>query len=393
MNKIIISVSIFLSCLNLSGQTFEDFIDKVKLSHPEIIAARTLLSSDEALSKTGNTPDDPRINMGYFPGNDAAPGDKITWGISQSFDFPGMYSRIKTLKESKLELAKMEYSLACVYIMSEARSAAIEYLSLLETLEIQQERMETMNRLEKAYSILLDKGEASIIDYNKIRIKQVEYISELTSTSNRLDILKTRLDYMSGDNSEDLLNSDYPLISEPALPVLLEGLRSVHPAFLLPDLRTQAARNEIRVSKAGNMPSFDIGFSSEIVADETFTGPSLGLSLPLWKNKGQVNKSLAVAEYQSKKAESEKLYQESVYMAYYRSYQSNKENLAIVEDALENSDNRKLIDKTLDKREISLREYLIELGSIYELVDIYQALKKEKYILLSKLNELDFSDL
>lgn len=393
MNKIVITILITLSYINVSGQSFENFIEKVRLSHPEIIAAGKLLSSDEALSKTGLTPDDPRINIGYFPGNDAAPGDKITWGISQSFDFPGMYSRIRSLKESNLELAKMEYSLACVYIMSEARTTAIEYISLLEKVEVLEERLETMNRLERAYSILLDKGEASLIDYNKIRIKQVENISELTSTRNRLGLLKTRLDYMSANNSEELLNSDYPLINEPLMPLFLESLRSSHPAFLLPNLMTQSAKYEIKVSRAGNMPSFEIAYGSEIVSDQTFTGPSLGVSLPLWKNKGRVRKSIADSDYLEKKAESEILYQESTYLAYYRSYQSNKENLSIVEDALKSSDNRELIDKTLEKGEISLREYLIELGSIYELVDIHQALKKEKFILLSKLNEIDFADL
>lgn len=391
MNKLVISILFSISGIYASGQSFESYMEKVRLAHPDIIAARQLLASDEAVSITGITPDDPRISLGYFPGNDPAPGDKITWGISQSFDFPTRYSRIKSLKQSNLDLAKMEYSLTYIYILSEARSTAIEYLSLLERLEILKTRLETMNRLEKAYSILLENGEATLVEYNKVRIKHVELISDVASSRNKLDILKTRLDFMSGNSSEELLKSSYPDIVEPDMPGYLDRLKSSHPAFQIPILRTHSANNEVKLTKADNLPSFDIAYSSEIVADQRFTGPSIGVSVPLWKNKGKVNKSVADSDYQIKRAESDLLYQESIFAGYYRSYLANKENLAIIDDALRNSNNSRLIDITLDKGEISLTEYLIELGAIYELVDMQLLLKKENYILLSKLNELDFS--
>ncbi len=391
MNKLVITILFSISGIYATGQSFDNYMEKVRLAHPDIIAARQLLASDEAFSITGITPDDPRISLGYFPGNEPAPGDKITWGISQSFDFPTRYSRIKSLKQSNLELAKMEYSLTYIYILSEARSTAIEYLSLHERLEILKTRLETMKRLENAYSILLENGEATLVEFNKVRIKHVELISDVASSKNKLDILKTRLDFMSGNSSEELLKSSYPDIIEPEMPGYLDRLKSSHPAFQLPLLRTLSANNEVKVTRADNLPSFDIAYSSEIVADQRFTGPSIGVSVPLWNNKGKVKKSVADSDYQIKRAESDLLYQESIYTGYYRSYLANKENLAIIDDALRNSNNTRLIDITLDKGEISLTEYLIELGSIYELVDMQLLLKKENYILLSKLNELDFS--
>lgn len=391
MNKLVITIILSISGIYATGQSFDNYMEKVKLAHPDIIAARQLLASDEAVSITGITPDDPRISLGYFPGNEPAPGDKITWGISQSFDFPTRYSRIKSLKHSNLELAKMEYSLTYIYILSEARSTAIEFLSLHERLEILKTRLETMKRLENAYSILLENGEATLVEYNKVRIKHVELISDVASSENRLDILKTRLDFMSGNSSGELIKSSYPDIIEPEMPGYLNRLKSTHPAFQLPLLRTLCANNEVKLTKADNLPSFDIAYSSEIVADQRFTGPSIGVSVPLWKNKGKVKKSVADSDYQIKRAESDLLYQESIYKGYYRSYLANKENLAIIDDALKSSNNSRLIDITLDKGEISLTEYLIELGAIYELVDMQLLLKKENYILLSKLNELDFS--
>ena len=139
------------------------------------------------------------------------------------------------------------------------------------------------------------------------------------------------------------------------------------------------------------MPAFELAYGSEIIATQRFTGPSLGVSVPLWKNKGMVKKSKADSHYQLKKAESEILYMESLYAGYFRSHISKEENITIAKEALEKANNQSFLDKALASGEIALTEYLLELGAVYELEDVLLKLTKENYLLLSKLNELDFS--
>lgn len=390
MNKIILSVLLIFAVLPLSAQTFDSFMENVSLHHPDINASRHLLSADEAESITDLRPEDPRISVGYFPGNEPSPGDKITWGISQSFDFPTRYARIKALKLSNLELARMEYSYTYLQIMSEARATAIEFLNQRDTKQVMLKRLETMNNLEDAYSSILARGETTIIEYNKIRIKKIELISEITELNNKMMLLKTRLDFMSGGQSNDLTDLSYPQLEKPDLETLIANFKSSHPGFIIPTLRKNAADMTVRVSKSENMPAFEIGYSSEIVADQRFTGPSLGVRVPLWNKRGKVNKSIADSDYQLKRAESDILLLESMYSGYLRSYISTEGNIDLVSEALKNADNLKLLDRALRSGEIALTEYLLELGSIYELEDMYLVLQKNKYILLSRLNELDF---
>jgi len=390
MNRILFIALLILSVSSLRGQTINSFMDDVIQNHPDINSARKLLLAGEADSKTGLSPEDPEVSLGYFPGNEPSPGDKITWGISQSFDFPTRYARIKDLKNTNLELAKMEYSLTYVEIMSEARSAAIKYINLIDTRRMLESRTETMNRLAAAYAKLLERGETSLIEYNKILLKQVQLNSDLASLDISIDILKARLDIMSGNGSDKLIDSSYPEFETMDFLSLREQLRLSHPAFLVHSLRTEQAEKTIKLSMSENMPSFEMAYSSEIVADQRFTGPSLGISIPLWKNRGRVNKSRADSDFAAVKAEGDILMLESLFSAYYRSYNANMENIDLISDALEKANNKELLDMALGSGEMDLTEYLLELGSIYELQDILLKLKKDKYLLLSKLNELDF---
>ncbi len=374
------------------AQTTESFLEKVKLNHPGILAAQHLLTSDEAESRTGITPADPFVSAGYFPGNDAAGENKITWGVSQAFDFPTRYARLKTLKKTNLKLAEMEYELTLLQLMSEARSAAIDLISIHRQIAAYKIRLSNVSGLEEAYSTMLNSGVTTMLEYNKIVIKRVELQSQLTSLLSSEDQLRARLDYMSANNTALLSNVDYPMFNEPDIDLLGAELKDSHPVYLLPELRKEVAGTEIDLSRSEGLPAFELGYSSEIVGTTRFTGPSLGMTLPLWKNKGKVRKAKAGSDYEVIKAEGEFLMLEAYYGSLYRNYVSTRENLILVEKTLDTSNNFELLKKALDAGEINLTEYLLELGSVYQLEDLQIELNRQLYSLLSKLFELDFRE-
>lgn len=393
MNKLYIStLFLFFGLAVTMGQSTESFLEKVKLNHPAIVAAKQLLSSGEAESRTGITPNDPIVRAGYFPGNDAAGENKLTWGVSQSFDFPTRYARLKKLKRTNLELAKMEYQLTIIQLLSEARLAAISFVSSTANIRKDEYRLQNLEKLEQAYSSMLKNGETTIIDYNKIVIKKVELQSALNSLKAETALLKAQLDFMSSNNGSMLEDADYPVFEEPEIESLNAELQAKHPAFLLPGIRLNAAVNEIDLTRSERMPAFELGYSSEIVGNTRFTGPSVGLSVPLWKNKGKVKKALEGSTYQERKAESDIIMLESYFSSLFNNYLATDENLSLVENTINASGNINLLDKALNAGEISLTNYFLELESIYQLVDISIELNDKKHRLLSQLFELDFKE-
>jgi len=393
MHRLIICIVIVLAVnTGLRAQSTEDFLEKVKLNHPGLIAAKQLLSSGEAESRTGITPDDPVISAGYFPGNDAAGENKITWGVSQSFDFPSRYARLKSLKRTNLELAKMEYQLSRFQLLSEARASAIKLISLNKSIKVIEGRLAHLENMQNAYSLMLENGETTTIDYNKIVIKKVALHAGLNSLISEADLLSAQLDFMSGNNSALLDNADFPSFKTPDIASLKDELRTSHPGFLLPGLNKETAGNVLALSKAESLPGFQLGYSSEIVGNTRFTGPSMGLSVPLWKNRGKIKTAMEGSDYQAKKAESDLLMLESYYNSLYTNFIATDKNLKLVESTINDSDNAELLKKVLEAGEISLTDYLLELESVYQLEDLGLELNERKYSLLSLLFELDFKE-
>lgn len=392
MNKIIIATFLFIQSWILNAQAIDDFLEKVYLNNPDIEAASLLMSADEAFSKTGLNPDDPVLRGGYFPGSPATNNDKFTWGISQSFDFPSRYSKLKELRRTNLEQARNEYALLKMELMENARSLALEYISMQKQLARLEERKNNLFQMEQSYLKMFESGETTIIEVNKIRIWRTRIESEIRELVTKKALSASGLDYLSGGNSALLDKSEFPVFGSIGIDSLINIYYNVHPAFRLPSFENKASMDMVELARSENLPSFELGYSSEIVGTERFTGPSLGISLPLWKNSGKVKSTIAQSEYIRQKNLNTLALLETEYRNYYSSLLSVSDNIEMLNNALSDSNNRMLLNKLLDEGEIALAEYYLELSAIYELEDIYIELMLKKNTLLSKLFEIDFND-
>ena len=392
MNKLIITIILFVHAGLVNAQSVNDFMEKVSLNNPDLKAASQLMSADEAMAKTGINPDDPVVRGGYFPGSPSTSNDKFTWGISQSFDFPSRYSRLKELKRTNLELARNEYALIGMELMEGARSMAIEYIGNVERLSKLEERNQSLLHMEEGYNKMLESGETTIIEYNKIRMWRTRIESEFRALKNETAILASRLDYMSGNNSGLLEKSAFPVFYTFDIDSLLNTFKNAHPAFLRPIKENGASLAMVNLVRSENLPSFELGYSSEIVGTERFTGPSLGISLPIWKNRGKVKSTIARSAYIQQNTENKLLLLETEYRNYYATLQIVRNSIKLVKETLENSNNRDMLNKMLDEGEITLSDYYLELSAIYELEDLYIDLRVQKNTLLSKLFENDFNN-
>lgn len=379
---IVLLTSITSTCYT---QSIPIFLKSVKDNHPGIKAARELMEVGMADSKTGLSPDNPEINIGYFPGRPDAAGNKRVWEVSQSFDFPTRYARLKRLKATNRELAELEYSNTILDLMSETRQLAIDLITELKIYNKLEARWEEFTRLESAYSKLLINGEVTIIDYNKINIRLTEIKLLLTNAKERIIGLENMLDYMSGNQSFVLKDASYPAFTQLEKEVLLEKRKIEHPAFLIPLKRIEMAEKGIDLSKTGKLPGFEIGYASELVANEEFIGPTIGLTLPLWENKGKVEVARAIKSYEESSATHELMALEMEFKRDYETFGIVNDNLREINSLVSGSVNRDLLMKAFESGELSLTDYLFELITFYDIEDLQLNLEKRYYKLQAAL--------
>lgn len=378
MIKKILLLTVLISVTGLiSAQSITGFLERVSANNPEIEAFSKLLEARRIEARTGNVPSDPFVTAGFMPGNKEGAGDMTTWSVSQSFYFPTKYLLQKKINNNTIILAEQEYSQARMLIMLEAEQLAFDLIYNTKALNTLLERKKGYEVLRSSWGKMLENGEATIMDYNNILLELSAVNLEINRRESETEMLKEKLGYMSGSDAAEIGSADYPVIEVPDFDLLIKEKSVSHPAYLIPEIEYSISRQEVKLSKSGSLPEFQVGYQSEIVAGTAYTGPAAGMSIPLWANSNKVKSASAAAEYSDAlraatllklKSETRKTYSRVAAL------QKSKEEIRAIIDS---GGGTKYPDKALEAGEISVSTYFMYLKSLYESEDRLLELENE----------------
>jgi len=376
--QICLLIALALS-LQINGQSqgITDFLKHVDSNNPGIIAFGKLLEARKREARTGITPPDPYVSFGYMPGTTPEIGTKKAWSVTQSFSFPTRYILQNKLGKNTIVLAEQEFDLARLNTMLEAKQLLFDFIYNQKWLGVLNDRKELYNNLKSGWQKMLDSGEATILDYNKILLE----LSSMTLTINKVEtnlaVLREKLRYISGNNIELPLITEYPSAPEPDYESLIAEKNTIHPAFLMPEAEYQISLQEVRLSKSGSLPEFQAGIESEIIPGETYTGPVAGLTIPLWSNTNKVKASVLMAEYSAASRDAVLLELTTQVMSTYENSISLKKSIIEITGILDSGSSRLFLDKALSSGEISLTDYFLYLKTIFDAEDHLYELEYE----------------
>ncbi len=361
----------------VSAQPFQDFLEKVSANNPEITALRKLLEARRAEARTGYLPPDPVVSAGFMPGNTEAAGNKKTWTVSQSFDFPLKYLLQKKIGGSNTLLAEEEFRLGYMLIMLEAGHTLFDLIYTERSLRKLNERKEDYERLRSAWESMLENGEATIMDFNNVLLELSVVNLEISRKEAEFAMLKEKIEYMGGIPLNNAWIEEYPSFSVPGPDALLAERSASHPYFLIPELEYRIGNQELKLSRTGSLPSIQLGYTSEIVPDMSYTGPVAGLSVPLWNNSGRVRSASAAADHLEKARDAELLKLASETRRDYAEMLALLKSLDEIRVLLASTEGSKYPDRALEAGEISLAAYFNYLDLLYRTEDRLLELENE----------------
>ena len=136
------------------------------------------------------------------------------------------------------------------------------------------------------------------------------------------------------------------------------------------------ARQEVEVSKQQvslrrmqGLPSLSAGYMSEKAVGEQFQGLSVGISIPLWENKNRVKQAKAAVRAAESRAEDSRLQLYNQLQLLYNRTAGLKVATEQYQQSLEMANSTELLKKALDTGEISLLEYMVEMGLYYDTIN------------------------
>jgi len=379
MNKRISLIIILLAaCISLNSQDISLFLKQVDGNNPEIIAYSRLLEARRLETRTGHTPPDPVVSFSYMPETTERRGSKKTWSVTQSFSFPTKYLIQNKLSKEKIILAEHEFNLARLDVLLDAKLLMFDLIYNQKTLNVLNQRKVLYDRLRSGWEKMLEAGETTILDYNKILLEFTSLNLSITRAETEISILGERLFYMSGNKAKPPDDAEYPVTPDSDPEKLISEKSRIHPSFLLPESEYMISLQEARLSKSGSLPEFQAGYASEIVPGETFTGPVAGLSIPLWSNSKRVKTANAMVDHYSAARDARLLELKSLVQSEYENMTALRKSISEIREIVK-SNNNQYLEKALSGGEISLTDYFLYLETSFRAEDRLNELENEYY--------------
>ena len=261
------------------------------------------------------------------------------------------------------QIIDTQYEIDRAAVLTEAQAICTELIFCKTKLALYKQNYDNAVKIANAYQKMMEIGETNILDYNKAKMNLANtknsYDLEVINYDNLMATLKT----MNGGNDIEFQYEDYALVVLPEnFDEWYASVEAMNPVF--EQMRQQVAidQQNVKLSKAEWFPKFSVGYGAEIAKgnEEGEHGPSIGLVLPLWHNKGTVKSAKLHAEATEALLTNEKAMTYNYLSSLYAKAKALQNNIGTLAASLQEFDSQALLYKAFEKGEMNLLDYVTE---------------------------------
>ena len=369
MNKLITFILI-LFVVPFSWAGLDELVSEIEKNNTLLEAMRQQMEARSLAHRTGIFLQNPEFEYAWFAGSPADMGSKTGISVRQQFDFPTAYRHRNQLSLARNEQLQWEYRQVRSDVLLEARLTLIQYVHVAAMLNQLLSRRAHAQGIADAYARMYELGEANIMDYNKARLNLLDIsqrVQQLTLDQNRL---QASLEALNGGKPLGALPASYPLLILPdSFENWMDVMKERNPGLLWYHQEVIISQREEQLQKAVNLPSFHVGYVSEMLTHEQFRGFAVGLSVPLWENKNTLRSARAHTQVLQLQLSHLQLEYYLELKSEHARLQGMLETFAGYQDLLGKLDHSQQLARAHEAGEISLTQYLLELSYYYQGMD------------------------
>ena len=390
MKKIYSLVLIFFALTSVA-QDYDILLKTIVANNPDIAAMEASIESEVLSIKSENNLPDTDIDFEHQWGPKEA-GNKWSVGISQGFEWPGVYSERRKVAQSATDA--MTFLKRSNYLdkLLEVKLLFIDIVNTRKNIAIMDEVLNHMTQLKEKYHNGYHQGEVTILDVNKIDIEYISVSRRCNELRTQLTILENSLAALNGGKDCSAIIAtlnDYPqdmILSEDDY---VEMIKQNDPMLGYNSFMTKSQASTAKAAKLKNLPGFSLGYLHVNELGTHFNGFKIGLSLPFFSNRNKVAASKALLrslENEETSVEVAKL--SAMYSDRAKVLTLHKE-MAEYRPVFEDSNNIALLKKALDGGEISLLTYLQEVNYFLSAQREYMDIVYQYHYSLARLNRYE----
>lgn len=372
--------------LSRAQSTVENVLLRVEQNNTTLAALRKMTDAEKIGNRTGLALQNPGAAFDFLWGSPQEIGNRTDIYINQSFDFPTVYAFKSQIASMKNEQAELVYREQRTGILHRAHLICIDLIFRNAEKTEYSKRYRDAQLLQAGYEAKLERGEAGILELNKIRLTVLSYAQKLKNTDIELEALQSEL---AGLNGGQIISINDSIYTGPQTVVDFEQwyARSElkNPLFQWFRQELSIARKQEQLNFSQSLPSFQIGYMSEKTVGIRYQGITAGIMVPLWENRNKVRfakaRSMAV---QSMEAD-EKFRFFNEMRTLFNKANALKTGLSEYQQKFALLNDPALLRKALDQGEISLITFLSERSLYYQGVDDMLAMEHDLNILWARL--------
>lgn len=389
MRSLYITLIFILSVSTAFSQFGVDSVlAEIERNNTTLAAFRKNADADKMGNKTNLLPENPEVGFNYLWGSPDVIGNRTDISVTQSFDFPTAYMYKSQLADLKNEQVEMQYKKQRFDILLEANIICSE-LTYLNAMHSEfQKRLSNDLKIANAYKRKMEVGEATILEHNKAQISLLNTEKQLEQISIERDAALQQLASLNAGNSLNYSDSVFvTTILEADFEQWFANAANNNPMLNWLKQEIAISSKEKKLQVAQNLPKINAGYMSEKVVDEQFQGVTLGVSIPLWGNKNTVKYAKLKTEAVNSMEDDAKVQFYNEMKTFHGKANALQASISDFKERIAGNNILDLLDKAMQKGEISLSEYYYELMVFYDNKEELLNMEKELNITLAKLNK------
>ncbi len=373
--------------MTLAQTDIDVIVNEIIANNTELNSTRMQTSAEKAALASSNNLEDPDVEFSHQWGQKGI-GNK--WGIdvSQSFDWPGVYSaRSKANAATSLAMDYLNDAKA-FDVRYNVRIALMDVIYARQKIDLFNQMVSRLDSMTAVYSRGAETGDVSRLDVNKLKIARINANRRLNEASiEYMTAIGTLKGLNGGKDVSGLVDRLDRFPNTALLPQATyeNDALSNNPSVKYAAAMDQAELLNEKVLKRSRLPGLTIGYNHEYEMGDHFNGFKIGLTLPFFSNKHKA------AEISSRRValQAERNNVEIASLAEIRSIYGQIERLdnemTQYRDVLSDGENMRLLNVALAAQHITLIDYLTEYNYFLDAQMSFIDIRYQRELLMAKL--------
>ena len=369
------------------AQTIDDVLRSIEENNKTLQAQRQATQAGKMEIQTRNNLEDPSVEYSPFfaKGVDGMASSELV--VTQGFDFPTLYTVRRQSGKLQQEVLEHQQQAARREVLLTAKNLCLDLIRLNQENALLTERKRNSDELLKLFEERFEKGDAGILEVNKIKMEQMSIQTEVAQNNAAHRTALQQLLAMNGNLPLEFSADTYPQV-EPIndYNTLYNEVMTTNAGLLEADAAVRAATKEVNVNKQSWLPKIEVGYRRNTSVGEKSNGFLVGGSLPLFSNRKKTKIARAQALSAQLQLDDARLQTEAQVQSRFNEMQQLREAMQAYDVTLMHKTLR-LLNDAVKAGQLSVIDFYVEAENVYKNLQAYIALENQYQKLMASIYE------